>query len=122
MRSELGHTLHVSDKLRTAVLLSMQRALWEHVTSDLRGVAVAWSGEPHGAAQITARFLYEGAVGEDQRECVSETETYVLADFPADTSTSFLPVDYAERELATSNEVWVYLRWEPTPDLQDRPY
>lgn len=100
----------------------MQRALWEHVTPDLRGVAVAWSGELDGEAQIIARFLYEGPVGEIQRECVSETEAYLLADFLDGTSTSFLAVEHAERTLVTSNEVWVYLRWEPTHDLPDQPH
>lgn len=38
-------------------------ALWEHGMPDLRGVAVAWSGELDGEARITARLLYEGAVG-----------------------------------------------------------
>jgi hypothetical protein len=112
-RTKSGRLAVVKTDLRTAVLLSMQRALWEQVTPDLRGVAVAWSGELDGQAQITARFLYQAAVGEVQAECVSLTETYLLADFLEGTRTTFVAVAFAELDLQP-NEEWVFRRWEPT--------
>lgn len=117
----MRQTLLVSNDLHTAVLLSMQRALWEQVTPDLRGVAVAWSGELDGGARVTSRFLYEGAVGELQEQCVSETEGYFLADFLEDMSTTFVAVEHADRELQRDEES-VFLRWEPTMDLPEQPH
>jgi len=117
----LRQTHLVADDLRTAVLLSMQRALWEHVTHDLRGVAVAWSGELDQRARLTARFLYQGTVGELQELCVSETEAYFVADFLEDTSTTFIAVEQADRELQADEE-WVFLRWEPTSELPAQPH
>lgn len=111
----------VSDDLRTAVLLSMQRALWEHVTPDLRGVAVNCSGELDRGTHVAARFLYEGDVGPLQRECVSESEAYFSADFLPDMSTEFVAVDHADRDLE-GGEIWVFLRWEPTRELPDQPH
>jgi hypothetical protein len=109
---EVGHTRSVANDLRTAVLLSMQRALWEQVTPDLRGVAIAWSGALDHGAQVTARFLYEGDAEQVQRQCVSETEAYFAADFLADMSTSFVAVEHADLDLEVGEE-WVFLRWEP---------
>ncbi|MFC7502831.1 hypothetical protein ACOACQ_02640 [Nocardioides sp. CPCC 206347] len=111
----------MSDGLRTEILLSMQRALWEHVTQDLRGVAVEYSGELDRGAHVVARFLYEGDAGPLQRECVSESEAYFLADFLPDMSTEFVAVDHADRDLQ-GDEMWVFLRWEPTPELPDQPH
>lgn len=111
----------MSDNIRTSVLLSMQRALWDHVTPDLRGVAVESIGELDRGAHVTARFLYEGDVGPLQRECVSESEAYFLADFLPDVSTKFTALARADRNLQ-GDEMWVFLRWEPTPELPDRPH
>jgi hypothetical protein len=99
----------------------MQKALWEHMTPDLRGVAVKHTGELDRGAHVAARFLYQGDVGPLQRECASESEAYFLADFLADMTTDFVAVDHAERELR-DGEVWVFLRWEPTPDPPDQPH
>jgi hypothetical protein len=110
----------MSQDLRTAVLLSIQRALWEHVTPDLRGVAVAWSGDLDRGAEVTARFLYEGEVDVLQQECVTEAEAYFLADFLDDMSTTFVAVDHADLDLE-DGENWVFLRWEPAPEVPDRP-
>lgn len=94
-------------------MLSMLRALWEQVTGDLRGVAVAYQGSADKGS-IEARFLYAGAVGDVQSECVSLAETYCIADFPPDVSVSFRAIANADRELQ-SGEEWVFLRWEPEP-------
>lgn len=100
--------------LRVHVLLSMQRAMWEAVTPDLRGVALALPDPAAGHGSLSARFLYEGEVGEFQRELTSLVETYVMADFPQIPSsffTDFQAVARAERQLLNGEE-WVYLRWE----------
>lgn len=60
--------------VREAALLSMQRALWDMVTPDLRGVALSW-----GESQINARFLYDLQNTQPVAEIVYEVETYVLA-------------------------------------------
>lgn len=92
-------------------MLSMMRALWEQVTSDLRGVAVSHQGSSEQGT-IEARFLYEGDVGEVQAECVSTAETYCIADFPPGVSVGFRAVPSATRDLLPG-EHWVFLRWEP---------
>ncbi|MBK8446528.1 MAG: hypothetical protein IPL41_07585 [Micropruina sp.] len=100
--------------LRVHVLLSMQRAMWEAVTLDLRGVALALPDPAAGHRAISARFLYEGEVGEFQRELTSLIESYVIADFPQIPSsfvTEFQAVAHADRQLLEGEE-WVYLRWE----------
>ena len=105
----------VRQELRTAVLLSMQRALWEQVTPDLRGVAVQCSGTLDGGSSVRARFLYEGPTGVVQRECVSTAEAHFAADFLDDMNVAFEAVSSAERDLIP-DEQWVYLRWEPEVD------
>lgn len=98
-----------ADPARVRVLLSIQRALLDMITPDLRGVAVSWNSH-----EIRARFIYD-AIVEDTRELVGEIETLVLADFPDDVMTRFhveLTPAPGERVLG-DNEVWVYLRREP---------
>ena len=92
---------------RVTVLLSMQRALWEQVTSNLRAVAVSLQG---GQA-VTARFLYDGPVGDVERECTSLAEAYCIADMPPDVPVAFSAVEQAARDLLPGEE-WVYLRHE----------
>jgi len=118
-KAPVRQTGRMAEDLRTAVLLSLQRALWDHVTADLRGVAVAWSGNLDASAAVRCRFLYEATVGELQEECVSESETYFVADFLEDMSTTFVAVEHADRDLE-SGEEWVFLRWEPTREIPDQ--
>jgi hypothetical protein len=80
--------------MRTDVLLSIMRALWEQVTGDLRGVAVSHQGSLERGS-IEARFLYEGEVADVQAECVSMAETYCVADFPPEVSVAFSAVPNA---------------------------
>ena len=89
----------------------MQRALWEQVTPNLRGVAVALRGE-EGRQEVGARFLYEGHVGETERECTSLAETYCIADMTPDVAVAFSVVEHASLDLLPDEE-WVYLRHEP---------
>ena len=111
----------MTENLRTSVLLSMQRALWDHVTPDLRGVTVECSGELDRGAHVAARFLYDGEVGDLQHECVHESEAYFLADFLPDMTSEFVAVGNADRQLEGA-EMWVFLRWEPTQELPKQPH
>lgn len=100
-------------EFRTSVLLSLQRALWDVVTPNLRGVAVR-ADHP----RITARFLFEGEPSEDDRENVSLAETSTIADFSKEVEIEFTPVQVpvAEPRDLHPGEHWVYLRKEaPLP-------
>ncbi|MET8522731.1 hypothetical protein [Nocardioides sp. NPDC004968] len=97
--------------MRSDVMLSMMRALWEQVTADLRGVAVQYEGSSEEGT-IEGRFLYEGDVGEVQEECVSLAETYCIADYPPEVSVRFRAIPHSTRDLL-HGEHWVFLRWEP---------
>jgi len=91
------------------VLLSFQRALWDMVTPELRGVAVS----PERPV-IEARFLYERPPTEDEIQIVAEVETYVVSDFGLDVDVSFRAVEVPTslpRDLEVG-ERWVYLRRE----------
>jgi hypothetical protein len=85
-------------ELRIDMLLPIQRALWEQVTPDLRGVAASCTGSD-GEGKITARFLYEGDIGAVAGECVSLAETHCIADFPPSVTVRFHAVPHASREL-----------------------
>ncbi|WP_109472436.1 hypothetical protein [Ornithinimicrobium cavernae] len=97
--------------MRTDVMLSMMRALWEQVTADLRGVTVAFQGSS-AQGSVEARFLYDGEIRAVQADCVSLAEAYCIADFPPEVSVRFRAVEHAARELVPG-EHWVFLRWEP---------
>lgn len=97
---------------RAQVLLSMQRALWEMVTPELRGVTTEIR-EPH----VRARFLYDAAPTAEELGIVAETESYVLADFNPDVDIKFIAEHVPaprSRDLKPGEE-WVYLRREPSP-------
>lgn len=108
----------MSEDLRTAVLLSLQRALWEQVPPDLRGVSVRWMGRT-GAAHVVGRFHFEGEAGDVASECVSETETYFLADFDWDTmTTDFVTVANSDR-ICSPTSLGPFCagnRWTPLTD------
>ncbi|WP_308797701.1 hypothetical protein [Agromyces silvae] len=94
---------------RVRVLLSVQRAMWDLVTPNLRAVAVA-AQEPN----IRLRFMFENDPSEDDHENVSLAETYVIADFEdsvsVDATCVWLPVPVS-RDLDIGEE-WVYMRKE----------
>jgi hypothetical protein len=95
--------------LRCSVLLSLQRALWDVVTPELRAVAASWTRE-----LISVRFIYEFERTE-QEELVSEADTAVLADFFPAMNTKFtievLPPGELRRH--REGEWWIYRRYEP---------
>jgi hypothetical protein len=93
---------------RTQVLLSIQRALWDMVTPELRGLAVK-----HVSPLIELRFIYE-AVAEEQRMIAEEVGTYVIADFspPTDIRIETVAIAPGIRRSLEEGEEWVYRRRE----------
>lgn len=93
--------------MRARVLLSLQRALLDAVTADLRAVAVRWT-----ATQIDARFVYDHEDLVHRLEIVEEVETLVLADFDEQVETRFSAEgEPGDRELTIGpNEAWAFLR------------
>lgn len=99
--------------LRTTVLLSIQRALWDRVTSSLRGVAVSWQDDV-----VAARFIYDRTTGDLEFEMVNDAEGEVVADLPAGIRTDFtmqVETSIHGRDLSP-DEWWAYLRYEPAAD------
>lgn len=91
------------------VLLSMQRALWNVVTPDLRTVVVRVSG-----MDVHARFIYDQPITEEILELVEEADEEALADLP-DGSCTYFDAEYlppTERREVRDGETWVYLRRE----------
>jgi hypothetical protein len=95
---------------RQDALLSMQRALWQIPTPELRGVVI---GERAGA--VAADFLYDGEICDNQRELVALAESCFFADCPPETVVQFRAVATRAPEPLDMRglEDWVYLRWEP---------
>lgn len=95
---------------RVQFCLSMQRALWGLVPACLRAVALGFEGEV-----ARARFIFDHEPDADDREAVSEVETYVFADFGPGLLTEFTvdvvpdgPLTHKPREAW-----WAYIRQEP---------
>lgn len=97
--------------IRTRALLSIQRSLWDLVTPNLRGVALAVESD---VPKISARFLFAEHLSDEEILDTSEAETYVIADFGPDVSVEFVatrcPIS-KPREVLPGEE-WVYLRKE----------
>jgi hypothetical protein len=95
--------------LRTAALLSLQRALWGMVTPDLRGVAMAI-----GDGRVHARMIYEQEPTDEQLEIISEVETLVIADFLPEVEVVVVADTVPPDRVADllPGEGWVYLRRE----------
>lgn len=94
-------------ELRRRVLLTFQVALLGMVTPSLRGVTVHWNDS------ILAHCLFDGPVGEEEREACSDIEAEVMASFP-DHEVSVLPrrVDAPEDLTSELLDAWVYRRKE----------
>ena len=96
-------------EFRIDALLYMQRALWQMVTPELRGVAIKV-----GENLVHGRMIYEREPTEDERELVSEVETELIADFLPQVEVVVVP-DWAPpppRVELQPGEEWVYLRRE----------
>jgi hypothetical protein len=96
-------------ELRPLILLSLQQALLGIVTPDLRAVEV-WIEDRH----VRASFAYDGEIGVEHREAVSEIETLVLADLPDDVEVQFdaVSVPRARDVGIMRDSVYAYLRRE----------
>lgn len=96
-------------QFRIQALLSIQRALIDEVTPNLRAVAMRIQ-YPH----IEARFLYESVTAEEIED-VSLVETYVIADFHPDVVVTFtaVTVPFVDARVLLDEEEWVYMRREP---------
>lgn len=101
---------------RIEVLLSFQRALWDLVTPNLRGLAVrpTWP-------LIEARFIYE-AVSQEEHLLAAEAGAYVIADFvpPVDVRFDAVAVPPDQPRELLAGEEWVYRRREEEPECPDR--
>lgn len=94
--------------LRSQVLLSAMRALWQVPTPNLRGVAVSWDEQ-----WLRPRFVYDAVPSDEERELASEAATEMVADFAAHKVNENVEATPAPVPLALgSDEEWVYLRHE----------
>ncbi|MCW2498019.1 hypothetical protein [Jatrophihabitans sp.] len=94
---------------RALVLLSLQRALWDAVTPELRAVSVGWSG-----GRIDTTFVYDSPISSEMVELVGVVEAEMLADFPSGTETRFdlVHIPRTEDRRDAAREWWAYLRRE----------
>jgi hypothetical protein len=92
-------------------MLSLQAALLNCVTPELRAVGVKWSEQ-----EIRAWFLYDVealAQHADTVELVSKAETDVMADFDVDVTFKALALPRpAVRRFPEAAVTWVYARFE----------
>ena len=91
------------------LLWSVQRAMLDEVTPELRGVAVGVDDN-----HAWGRFLYENYIDSAMKEHVDDIETEVIADycglFPVEFTAIHVPVE--RPRVLGPNECWAYLRYE----------
>lgn len=93
---------------RSRVLLSLQRALLGAVGPALRAVTVTYTD-----SSIRFEAYFDGEIGADDREAMSEVETEVMADFPP---THRITHDVTRLDAPASipkDRTWVFHRKEP---------
>ena len=73
----LQHPNSEEIELRRAVLLTTQVALLGEVSSSVRAIALEWSPN-----KIQLRVVFDGEIGEDDRESMECVGTEILASFP----------------------------------------
>jgi hypothetical protein len=95
---------------RSAVLLSLQRALLGAVPSSLRGVTCGWDDQ-----RITLRFIFDGPIHEDDEQEMYVVGAEVVADFKALVSIDeqVIRVDSPEKLTGYALQAWAYMRREP---------
>ena len=95
--------------IRTALLLSVQRALLGAVAPDLRAVSCGWAG-----TEITLRFVFDGEIAEANTEAAQIVGAEVIADFPAAWTIreDIVRLDYPADLRPGALAHWAYLRKE----------
>ena len=96
---------------RTALLLSVQRALLGAVPSTLRGVACGWSG-----SEINLRFVFDGPISSEDEENMRVVATEVVSDFlaPVTIEEQIVRADWPARLEHYALQYWAFLRKEVT--------
>jgi hypothetical protein len=91
------------------VALSLQRALLDAVTPNLRGVVFSLDQNI-----LKISWFFDGPPSEDDRDRLSVVETEVVADCPADLqlASEVMALDATQR-LPDVPGRWVYRRYEP---------
>lgn len=95
---------------RVHALLSLQRAMWDMVTPELRCVSIRLVPD----TAVALRFVFDHPPTEEEQELVDDIEDEFSGDFPGQvhvqSECQFLPPSL-RRELYAGEE-WVYLRRE----------
>ncbi len=98
--------------------VQVQRALWDTVTPELRGVTLK-AVEP----TIGGRFIFDHAPTLEERDLVACAETEVMADFEPSIDVRFVAVSSippAPRDVLPGEE-WIYARREPSSHVDQGP-
>lgn len=96
----------MSDTLRTAVILSVNRALLGEVFPEL--VAVACQIASERSFKLT--FVVDSKLVGFRAGELSCIETEVIADFPSDFEISHEVISSSKASLSTSGAFWIFLR------------
>ena len=100
--------MNSSEKSRSVILLSVQRALLGAISKDIRGVTCAWNG-----STIFIKSFHDGKVSVADKEDMEVVASEVLSDFPGhEVKVECSKVDYPEKLPLDDAEVWVYRRKE----------
>jgi hypothetical protein len=67
----------MSPDAKSAVFLSVNRALLGAIGSNVRAITCFWTDQG-----ISIRVIFDGAIGENDFDTMSVVETEVMADFP----------------------------------------
>ncbi len=94
--------------LRTEVLLSLQAALLDEITPNIRGITCGWND-----SLITIHSYFQGEISEDDRESMECIATEVIANFPEHRiDIESKKLDMLESLTPYSLSAWVYRRKE----------
>jgi hypothetical protein len=98
------------DDVSVTLLLAVQRALLGAVPATLRAVTCDREG-----TEIKLQFLFDGEIGEDDRDSAQVVGTEVIADFPSawTISEEIRRLDYPADVRPYALAHWAYLRREP---------
>lgn len=96
------------NELRIRVLLSLQTALLDEITPNIRGITCGWSNY-----LITINCYFDGEISEDDRESMECVATEVIANFSQHKiSISSKRLDIPEPLNPYTLSEWVYRRKE----------